>query len=334
MGIKDTKLWKLLRELKEQKILRERYNKLRKMPQNDYEDFVCKLYAEKCDRFDFSRGQRMDFENPVNYTQKQQWLNLYDRDPRKSTYTDKYEVRKHIKEMIGEDYLVPLISINGKDCFDNVDEINFDKLPNAFAIKCTHGSHMNIIVPDKSSLSKKNIKEIKKQLKKWLSLDYAYVSGLEIHYHDIKPRIIIEQYITSNGDLPDYKFFCFNGKLKFMWVDTSRFHGHRRTVFDLDFKRLPYRFETFPDVGDIEKPHHFEEMKQLALKLCEDFIFVRVDFYEANGKLYFGELTFSSLAGLMPPEPIEYNKIIGDYMKIDASLRDNDYKYRKKQSEK
>ena len=334
MSIKDTKLWKCLREIKERHYVKKRYKKLSKMPRNDYEEFVCKLYAEKFDRFDFSRGQRMDFENPIDFTQKQQWLNLYDRDPRKSLYTDKYEVRKHIKEMIGEDYLVPLISINGKDCFENVKEIDFNQLPNAFVIKCTHGSHMNVIVPDKSTLSKKDINGIKKQLKKWMKTDYSFVSGLELQYHYIKPRMIIEQYIATNGDLPDYKFFCFSGELKFMWIDTSRFTGHKRTVYDLDFNKAPYQFDVIPEVGDIKKPIHFEEMKKLSLKLCEDFIFVRVDFYEANGKLYFGELTFSSHAGLMPPRPIEYNKILGEYIKIDTSLRDNDYKYRKKQSEK
>lgn len=329
MSIKDTSLWKLLREFKEQRFLKKRYNKLVKMPQTKYEDYVCKMYAEKFDRFDFSRGSRMDFENPVDFTQKQQWLNLYDRDPRKSLYTDKYEVRKHIAEMIGEDYLVPLISINGKDCFEKVSEIDFKKLPNSFVIKCTHGSHMNIIVPDKSALSKKQIKSIKKQLQKWLKTDYAFVSGLELQYHYIKPRMIIEQYIAMNNDLPDYKFFCFSGELRFMWVDTSRFTGHRRTVYDLNFKKAPFQFDLIPDVEGVKKPVHFEEMKKLSLKLCEDFAFVRVDFYESNGKLYFGELTFSSHAGLMPPRPIEYNKILGEYIKIDNNTRKNDFKYRK-----
>ena len=330
MSIKDTKLWKTLRNLKEQRFLRKRYSHLKKMPQTEYEDFVCKLYAEKFDRFDFCRGLRMNFENPTDFTQKQQWLNLYDRDPRKSLYTDKYEVRKHIKEMIGEDYLVPLISIDGKDCFTKVSEIDFDKLPNAFVIKCTHGSHMNVIVSDKSKLSNKDIKGIKKQLNKWLKTDYSFVSGLELQYHYIKPRMLIEQYIeASNHDLPDYKFFCFSGELKFMWVDASRFTEHRRTVYDLDFKKTPFQFDLIPEVEGFNKPIRFEEMKKLAIKLCEDFTFVRVDFYEANGKLYFSELTFSSHAGLMPPRPIEYNKVLGEYIKIDGHLRDNDFKYRK-----
>lgn len=330
MKIRETRLWKSLRELKENWLIRKRYLSAKRMPKNEYEDFVCRLYAEKFDRFDFSRGHRMDFENPVDFTQKQQWLNLYDRDPRKTTFTDKYEVRKYVKEVIGDEYLVPLISINGKDCFTKVNEIDFNLLPNSFVIKCTHGSHMNVIVPDKTKLSKKDIKGIKKQLNKWLKTDYAFLSGLELQYTDIKPRMLIEEYIATNNDLPDYKFFCFSGELKFMWVDTERFIGHRRTVYDLDFNVAPYQFDLCERVVGISKPQHFEKMKELSLKLCSDFLFVRVDFYEANGRLYFGELTFSSHAGLMPPNPISYNKILGEYIKIDPRIREQSMEYRKK----
>lgn len=330
MSIKNTKLWSTLRNIEYKRIAIRRYKRAKRMPQKEYESFVCDLYAKKMDRFVFSNGQRMDFENPTDFTQKQQWLNLYDRDPRKSLYTDKYAVREHIKEVIGEEYLVPLIKNNGKECFEKVKEIDFKQLPNSFVIKCTHGSHMNVIVPDKSALSFRQIRKIKRQLNKWLRTDYSFVSGLELQYHYIKPRMIIEKYIATNNDLPDYKFFCFSGELKFMWVDTSRFNGHRRTVFDLDFNVAPYQFDLIPGVGDIEKPIHFDDMKKLSLKLCEDFQFIRVDFYEANGKLYFGELTFSSHAGLMPPRPIEYNKILGEFIKIDKHIRDNDYKYRLK----
>ena len=330
MNIKNTKIWNCLRDIKESAVAKRRYKSIKRIPRQKYEEYVKKIYAEKMDRFEFSRGCRMDFEDPLDFTQKQQWLNLYDRDPRKSLYTDKYEVRKHIIETIGEEYLVPLIRIDGKDVFSKVSEIDFDKLPKSFVIKCTHGSHMNIIVPDKSSLTKKEITSIRKQLNKWLKTDYSFVSGLELQYHYITPRMIIEQYIAINNDLPDYKFFCFSGELKFMWVDTQRFNGHRRTVFDLDFNKAPFQFDLFPGVGHIDKPSHFEEMKKISKKLGEDFAFVRVDFYESNDKLYFGELTFSSHAGLMPPRPIEYNKILGDLIKIDKTIRNGDFKYREK----
>lgn len=315
MNVKNTKLWKILRKVRANYNEKRRYSRAKRMSPDKYEEYVTEIYNQKMAHMDFTKGEKMDFRNPVTFTQKQQWLNLYNQDPRKTTYTDKYEVRKHIEETIGKDYLVPLIKIDGKDVFESPKEIDFSKLPNSFVIKCTHGSHMNIIVKDKSVLSNKDIKKMKKQLSKWMKIDYTFTVCLELQYHNIKPRIIIEEYIATNGDLPDYKFFCFSGELKFMWVDTDRFNGHRRTVFDLDFKKAPFSFDFLEDVIGIEKPKHFEEMKTLSLKLCEDFKFVRVDFYEANGKLYFGELTFSSHAALMPPRPIEYNKILGEYLK-------------------
>ena len=315
MNVKNTKLWKILRKVRANYNDKRRYLRAKRMSPDKYEEYVTEIYNKKMAHMDFTKGEKMDFRNPVTFTQKQQWLNLYDQDPRKTTYTDKYEVRKHIEETIGKDYLVPLIKIDGKDVFESPKEIDFSKLPNSFVIKCTHGSHMNIIVKDKSVLSNQDIRKMKKQLRKWMKIDYTFTVCLELQYHNIKPRIIIEEYIATNGDLPDYKFFCFSGELKFMWVDTDRFNGHRRTVFDLDFKKAPFSFDFLEDVVGIEKPIHFEEMKTLSLKLCEDFKFVRVDFYEANGKLYFGELTFSSHAALMPPRPIEYNTILGEYIK-------------------
>ena len=315
MNVKNTKLWKILRKVRANYNDKRRYLRAKRMSPDKYEEYVTEIYNKKMAHMDFTKGEKMDFRNPVTFTQKQQWLNLYDQDPRKTTYTDKYEVRKHIEETIGKDYLVPLIKIDGKDVFESPKEIDFSKLPNSFVIKCTHGSHMNIIVKDKSVLSNQDIRKMKKQLRKWMKIDYTFTVCLELQYHNIKPRIIIEEYIATNGDLPDYKFFCFSGELKFMWVDTDRFNGHRRTVFDLDFKKAPFSFDFLEDVVGIEKPIHFEEMKTLSLKLCEDFKFVRVDFYEANVKLYFGELTFSSHAALMPPRPIEYNTILGEYIK-------------------
>jgi len=331
-NIKNTKLWAYLRNKRAVLNNKRRYIRAKRMSPNEYEEYVSEIYNQKMSQMPFTNGEKMDFRNPVTFTQKQQWLNLYDQDPRKTTYTDKYEVRKHIEKVIGKNYLVPLLKIDGRDVFDSPNEINFSKLPNSFVIKCTHGSHMNIIVKDKSALLEKDIVAMKNQLRKWMKIDYTFSVCLELQYHNIKPRIIIEEYIATDGDLPDYKFFCFAGELKFMWVDTSRFTGHRRTVYDLDFKKAPFQFDLIPEVEGVEKPLHFDEMKALSLKLCEDFAFVRVDFYESNGKLYFGELTFSSHAGLMPPRPIEYNKILGEYIKIDKNIRDKDFKYRQKDS--
>lgn len=329
MTFKNTKIWKYLRHIKYSIRANRRAKKALNMPLSEYESFISKVYNEKMRDLSFADGEKMDFESPKTFTQKQQWLNLYDNDKRKTIYTDKYEVRNYIKKTIGEEYLVPLISIDGREVFTNVDQINFDKLPNSFVIKCTHGSHMNVIISDKSALSKQNIKKIKKQLSEWLNIDYTFAVGLELQYHGIKPRIIIEKYIASGEDLPDYKFFCFSGQPKFMWVDTNRFKGHRRTCYSLEFEKEPFSFDFLDDVEDVLPPVNFDKMKKLATLLSSGFIFVRVDFYEVSGCLFFGELTFSSHAGLMPPRPIEYNKILGDLIIIDNSKRVNNYKFRR-----
>ena len=329
-SFKQTKLWCNLRNIKNTFVNKLNYFKAKRMPEKKYEDYICKKYAFMMDRFDFSKGKRMDFENPLTFTQKQQWLALYDQNPKKVEFTDKYLVRKYIKETIGDKYLVPLINIKGIECFDKVEQIDFNFLPNQFVIKCTHGSHMNIIVKDKSSLSNKQIKSMKKQLKKWQKTDYSFSACLELQYHYIKPRFIIEEYIAINDDLPDYKFFCFNGRPCFMWVDQARFFGHRRTVYDLKFKKAPFTFDLLEDVEGIEKPKCFEEMVLFSEKLSKDFSFVRVDFYEHNEQLFFSELTFSSHAGLMAPKPIEYDSKLGDLISIDKNIRDKDYRFRKK----
>lgn len=319
-----------LRGKKNRFIIEKNYRKAKRMPQSAYEDYICKKYAFMMDRFDFSKGKRMDFNNPITFTQKQQWLSLYDQDPRKVEFTDKYLVREYVKKTIGEEFLVPSIKINGIECFDNVNQIDFNLLPNQFVIKCTHGSHMNIIVKDKSSLSNKDMCLIKKQLKKWQKTDYAFSACLELQYHFIKPRFVIEKYISINDDLPDYKFFCFSGTPAFMWVDQSRFSNHKRTVYDLSFRKAPFSFDLIDDVEGISKPKTFDQMIDFSIKLSSDFSFVRVDFYEFDGHLYFSELTFSSHAGLMPPRPIEYDRILGDLIKIDRNKRNNDFRYRKK----
>ncbi len=300
------------------------------MPENEYEEYLCRRYAEMMNRIDYTKGLKMDFENPTTYTQKQQWLKLYDYSEKKSVYSDKYAVREHIKNVLGEEYLIPLIDIDGKDCFTDPEEIDFNKLPNQFVIKCNHGSHYNIIVKDKSSLSKKDIKNIKKQLKIWLKEHYAFLVGMELVYETIPPRITIEKFMSINDDLPDYKFMCFSGEVKYVWCDQGRFGDHRRSVFDLDYNLQPFNLYNLENVKDMKKPDNFDEMVKIAKKLCEDFPYVRVDLYNIEGKIYFGELTFCSGAGYQAAKPLEYEKVLGDLIRIDKSKRENNFKYRKR----
>lgn len=304
------------------------YNRVKNLPEKEYENYLCEKYKIMMNRFAYSRGLTMDFENPTTYTQKQQWMKLYEQSAEKSMLSDKYAVREHVKNVIGEEYLIPLITVNGKDRFFDANEIDFDQLPNQFVMKCNHGSHYNIIVKDKSALSKKEIKKYKKQLNLWLKEHYAFTVGLELVYEQIEPCIIIEKYMAMNDDLPDYKFMCFSGEVKYVWVDQGRFQDHRRTLFDLEYKKMPFNMHAHNDVIDDKKPENFEEMIELSKKLCGSFPYVRVDLYNVEGKIYFGELTFSSGAGYQAPNPASYDEELGKLIQIDTSVRDQSYRYR------
>lgn len=263
----------------------------------------------------------MNFSNSLTMTQKQQWMKLYDLSEKKTSLSDKYAVRAFIKEVIGEKYLIPLLSIAGKDHFYDVKEIDFDHLPNQFVLKCNHGSGYNIIIRDKASLTDKDITVIRRRLKRWLKENYAYKGGLELVYRDIKPCIMIEKYMAINDDLPDYKFMCFHGQPYYVWCDQGRYVNHKRTVYDLSYKVAPFNMHTYEKCDNNEKPENFDEMIKLAQKLCGNFIYVRVDLYNIEGQIYFGEMTFSSASGCELPTPIEWDRKLGDLMHIDMEKR-------------
>lgn len=337
MNIKNTKLWSFARKVKNERLAKKEYLKMKNMPLCDYEDYLVARSFEMMNRNPVSKpyAYNINFSNPQTFTEKRQWLKLYYQDIRQSKYTDKYEVRKHIEEVLGKGYLIPLISIDGKDCFSSVDEIDFNNLPNSFVIKCTHGSHMNIIVKDKDALSKSTIRKYKKQLNKWLNTNYAYKVALELHYKDIEPRIIIEEYIDNYGSaLTDYKFFCFSGVPEFVGIFEDRGTAdYKETYVDMDYKKMPYRLDKYSSNDGIEKPSTFDDMKKIVKVLCEDYPMVRVDLYTINNRIYFGELTFTSAAGYDFPNPFEYDKVLGKLIKIDSSKRDNNYTYRKNEKE-
>ena len=261
-------------------------------------------------------GYPLNLDDPKTFTEKQQWIKFYDQDPLKVTCSDKYAVREYISKKIGKEYLVPLIDVDGKDKFYDANEIDFDKLPNQFVLSCNHGSSMTIVVDDKNKLKKKDIKVIKKRLNKWLKIDVGYVNAFDFVYKGIKPCILITKYLSNgDNDLKDYKIFCFNGEPKYLWIDSGRFGDHKRTVYDSKFNKMPFRYGVFPE-GENEKPVNLEKMFELAKVLCAEFKLVRVDFYEVDGKLYFGELTFNSGAGRDLIYPIEYNTIVGEQLSL------------------
>ena len=257
-------------------------------------------------------NRRLNLENPVDLSEKIQWLKLYQYDESYKKYIDKYEVREHIKETIGEEYLNELLGV-----YEDVEEIDFDALPDKFVLKGTHGSGYNIIVEDKSKL---NWPEAKAQLRKFLSQNY-YDKYKEVIYRGIKPRIIAEKFLDQLNDdaILDYKFLCFHGEPKFIHVKALE-DGRRKEVdYDINWNKLEIPKEQPHYLKrSLEKPDNFEDMIEIAKILSKDFIFVRVDLYSIEGKIYFGELTFLHKGGMKRVVSEPHNKIMGDLIKLPA----------------
>lgn len=236
-------------------------------------------------------GKYPNLDNPKTFNEKLQWLKLHNRKPIYTTMVDKYAVREYIAEKIGEEYLIPLIGV-----WDDPDEIDFDALPDKFVLKCNHNQGKGLcICRDKSKL---DIEKAKEELREGLSVNF-YFKGREWPYKDVKRKIICEQYMEDDKtkELRDYKFYCFNGKMKLMLIVTDRKSGGYGDFFDRDFNHLPLTWGFSNAENTPEKPENFEKMIELAELLSADMPELRVDFYEANGKIYFGELTLYDGSG-------------------------------------
>lgn len=253
-------------------------------------------------------GYWMDWKNPKTFNEKLQWLKVYDRNPLYAKLVDKYEVRKYIAEKIGEEYLIPLLGV-----WDNVDDIDFEKLPNQFVLKCTHDSGSVIICKNKQEF---NIREAKIKLSKALKVKY-YLLSREWPYKNVKPRIISEQYLEAT-DLKDYKFQVYNGIVKNGFVCSKRFasDGLHVTFFDRDWNLLKFT-KLYPRERELlSKPLFFEKMIRISEILAGSTRFVRVDFYEHNDKLYMGEMTFYPGAGFEKFTPVEWDEKIGNLIDL------------------
>lgn len=249
-----------------------------------------------------------NIKKPETFYDKIQYLKINNKFEGYENFVDKYKVRKYIEEKIGGMYLIPLIGV-----YRDVNEINFDYLPKQFVLKANHSSGQNIVCRDKDSI---DIDKIKKKLHRWINENFYYKLR-EIQYRNIKPLILCEKYLEdSSGELMDYKFFCFNGKPKFVQVDVSRFSNHKRNFYNLEWKKLDWKCKHDTCKEGLEQPINFEKMIEVASKLSEDFPFVRVDLYNVNGKVYFGELTFTPGAGIELYEPKEVNKLLGDLIDV------------------
>lgn len=254
----------------------------------------------------------LNLEEPRTFCEKLQWLKLYDRRPIYTTMVDKIEAKKYVASIIGEEYIIPTIAV-----WNTVDEIDWNILPNQFVMKCSHDSGGIIVCTDKSKLDiKRTIKIMKKDLKR-----YFFWQNREWPYKYVKPRILVEKYMEDNktGELRDYKFFCFDGVVKALFVASERQKKGVETKFDFfddEYNHLPI-INGHPNAIFVpEKPSRFEDMKVLASKLSKGFPHLRVDLYEMNGKIYFGELTFFHWSGMVPFEPLEWDYKFGEWIHL------------------
>ncbi len=305
--IKSEKLKQKLEAIeKENKLIEQKEYELRKnLPEEKYPEYLQDWFYQRT-------GEFLDFDNPQTFNEKIQWLKLYDSTPIKTRLADKYLVRDWVKEKIGEEYLIPLLGV-----WEKFDDIDFDKLPDKFVLKANHGSGWNIIVTDKNKFDKQDAKE---KFEEWLHTNYAFNSGLELHYKDIKPLIIAEEYIeTPDNDLNDYKFLCFNGEVKYVWVDKDRYKKHKRNLYDVNWNLMPKQISEgirYKNFNKKKKPENYNKMLEFAKILSKDFAFVRVDFYENKGKLYFGEMTFTSANGTHTFHPASFNYELGQLIDL------------------
>lgn len=260
-------------------------------------------------RFRLKMNKRLNLENPRTYNEKLQWLKLNDRKDEYTQMVDKYAVREYISKKIGEEYLIPLLGV-----WDSVDDIDFESLPNEFVLKCNHDSGGLVICKDKSKL---DINEAKKKLSKAMKRDF-YKFSREWPYKNVKRKIIAEKFMVdeSGTELKDYKFFCFDGAVEYMFIATDRPHDTKFDFYDMEYNHLPFK-QGHPNAArDIQKPKAFDEMKKLAQELSKGIKQVRIDFYEINGKVYFGEITFFHYSGLTPFEPEEWDGKFGELINI------------------
>ncbi len=256
-------------------------------------------------------NRNLHLDKPETFNEKLQWLKLYDRNPKYTNMVDKFEAKKIVSEIIGEEYIIKTLGV--WDCFD---DINLSDLPNKFVLKCTHDSGGVVICKDKEKF---NIVKARNTLTKAMSRNYFY-HGREWPYKNIKPRIIAEELLECPGyeDVPDYKIMCFNGIAKCLFVCTERnsVEGLKVTFFDKEWNVLPFERHYHKSQSIINPPSKLNEMIQLAEKCAKDIPFVRVDFYEIDGKLYFGELTFFPGSGFEEFYPEQWDLKLGEMIKL------------------
>lgn len=258
-------------------------------------------------------GKKLNLNDPVTFSEKMQWLKLYNHNPEFIIMADKVKAKDWVAKKIGENYIIPTLGV-----WESADDIDFSFLPNKFVIKCNHNSGTGMFICKDKALMDEN--KVRTALAKGLKENY-FIQGREWPYKDIPRRIIAEEFLENkecSGDLPDYKFFCFNGKVEFFKVDFDRFTNHRANYFSPDGMLLNFGEAEFPPKPEnkIEKNQDVNKMIELAEKLSHGFSFLRVDFYLLNHKIYFGELTFFPNSGLGKWTQKDTDNNLGQLIKI------------------
>lgn len=256
-------------------------------------------------------GKFLHLKKPKSFNEKLQWLKLYDKNPLYTVLVDKVEVKEYVRKIIGDQYVIPTLGV-----WDRASDIDFDNLPNQFVLKCNHDSGSISICLDKSSF---NYSDAVNRLNVGLKSDY-YFTGREWPYKHVNKRILAEKYLSpeDNTDLKDYKFFCFNGVVKFLKVDFDRHTNHKANYYDVNWNLLNFYETDFPSDPSavIHKPVSLIKMIELAEILSRGIPFIRIDFYEINERPYFGEMTFFPAAGFGKFSPGNADNEIGDMLNL------------------
>ena len=291
--------------------------KIKKALKNPY--YACELILNQLARYVSDENyvkwkyylnfrKKLHLDNPQTYNEKLQWLKLYDLHEEYTQMVDKYEAKKYVASIIGEEYIIPTYGV-----YNSFDEIDFASLPQQFVLKCTHNSGGVFVCKDKSVF---DIEGARKQVNKWLKKN-PYWKNREYPYKNVKPRIIIEQYMEdeSGYELKDYKFFCFDGTAKYIFVASDRGKDDEETKFDfydIEWNLLPFTNGHPNSNKKMKKPENYDKMVDISERLSKGIPHVRVDLYNINGRIYFGELTFFHWSGLVPFVPEEWDSIFGD----------------------
>lgn len=264
-------------------------------------------------KYRLKMGKRLNIKNPKSFSEKLQWLKLYYHNPEYTKMVDKALAKEYVSNVIGEEYIVPLLG-----CWNKFDNIDFDSLPNQFVLKTTHGCGGIIICKNKNELNKV---EAKKIIEKSLRDNY-FIYGREWPYKNVIPKIIAEKFLVDDSGvgLKDYKFFCFDGEPKAMFIATDRGIDTRFNFYDIDFNLLPFTNGYKNSDKTISKPKNYDLMVDLSKKISKGIPHVRVDFYNVDGKIYFGEMTFFHWGGMMPFEPEEWDYIFGSWLNLPDKM--------------